>query len=63
MNELEQKYSMFHLTDELKGHLVRLSSKRYPFTEKSQIVRVETHIKKNGEETSYSEEVLDAKLV
>lgn len=63
MIDVEQKYSMFHLDDELKDHLVRLSSKQFPFIEQQTIVCVETHIKKNGEETSYSEEVIDAKLV
>lgn len=63
MPDIEGKYELFQLSDELCEHLRQLSDSHFPFSTLVNRIVVETVVVENGERTTVRKEEQDAKLV
>jgi len=63
MGNYEEKYKKFKINNETREHLVKLSSKRFPFDENSVEIQVETIWCQNGKQKKIEKGVAHAKLV
>ncbi len=60
MEDINEKYKLFQLTDDLRQHLLRLSDSRFPLQKPSARVLVETLIMQDGETKVMNKEEQDA---
>jgi hypothetical protein len=63
MPDIEGKYELFQLNNELREHLRQLSDSHFPFSTSRNRIVVETVVVENGERTIVRKEEQDAKLV